>query len=140
MPKIPININGVRISFAATVGNDVHQRIIDALNFTISPNVAPGYRLEEVYISSAFDGHTGNPSSNHHKKRAVDLSRINGTKMIIGYPRNPTVKNIVQSLQLKFETFNHKRENFGPYLKKKSGVSRPDIGGHKDHIHWSVNG
>ncbi len=51
---------------------------------------------------------------------------------------SPAVKAIVDAMQTEFETYLHRRENFGPLFKKKLGIDHP-VPGHNDHIHFSVN-
>jgi hypothetical protein len=92
--------------------------------------------LSKIFVSSASDSHTF--PSRHTQKKAVDISRINGTKIVIGYPSNAMLKAIVDAIQDTFETFSQRRENFGPHLKLKLGVPHP-VDGHGDHIHFSVN-
>jgi hypothetical protein len=70
--------------------------------------------------------------------KAVDISRINGQKMILAYPGDASVKAIVDAIQTELESYAHRRENFGPAMKKKLGADYA-IGGHADHIHFSVN-
>jgi hypothetical protein len=84
MPPIPSNINGVTVQFAATVVNDVDQRMIDGLKHCIKPQIANGHHLLNIYISSAFDSHK--MPSRHMQHKAVDISRVNGVKIVIGYP------------------------------------------------------
>ena len=138
MPMIQGNINGVLIEFSPNVNKNVDQKIIDALKHVLSTNVATDHSLTKVYISSANDQH--NPPSRHVQGagKAIDISRINGMKMSVYYPSNPTVKAITDALQNKFETFIHRRENFGPLFKKKLGNPH-SVSGHGDHIHFSVN-
>ena len=76
--------------------------------------------------------------SRHMQHKAVDISRINGTKIVSGYPKGGPVKEIVDALQDAFEGYSWRRENFGPHLKNKLGKTWK-IRGHRDHIHWSVN-
>lgn len=136
MARIPSAINGVNVEFAVTVVNDVEQAVVDALMHCVQPNVANGHTLRTIFVSSASDSHAF--PSRHAQKKAVDISRINGTKIVIGYPSNLALKAIVDALQTAFETFATRRENFGPHLKLKLG--RPhDVDGHADHIHFSVN-
>jgi hypothetical protein len=136
MAQIPSAINGVAVEFAVTVVNDVDQTVVDALMHCIKPNVANGHTLSKIFVSSASDSHTF--PSRHAQKKAVDISRINGTKIVIGYPSHATLKAIVDALQDAFETFAKRRENFGPHLKLKLGRPHP-VDGHADHIHLSVN-
>lgn len=134
MPYIPSTINGVVIEFATGVNKNVQQVLINGLTHCIKSNVAVGYSLSKIYISSAFDSHK--LPSRHMQQKAVDISRINGTKISVGY--SGEVKSIGDAIQDTFETFQHKRENFGPHLKKKQGHNYT-ISGHNDHIHLSVN-
>ncbi len=136
MATIPSTINGVNVEFSSTVNNDVEQVMIDGLNHCIKTSIAAGYSLNKIYISSVYDSHT--LPSRHMQKKAVDISRINGTKMVIGYPQDGAVTAIVDAIQTSFESFASRRENFGPHLKKKLGNAY-SISGHNDHIHLSVN-
>lgn len=136
MPQIPTNINGVTIEFAGSVVNDVDQRMIDALKHCIKQKVADGYTLTKIYISSAYDSHQ--LPSRHMQHKAVDISRINGMKIVLGYPSGGSTKAIVDAIQTSFEGYIHRRENFGPHLKKKNGQNW-SVPGHHDHIHFSVN-
>jgi len=136
MPVIPSSINSVTIEFATSVNKEVTQTMIDGLNHCIKSNIATGHTLSKIYISSANDSHT--LPSRHMQSKAVDISRINGTKMVLGYPQGGTIKAIVDAIQNEFEGFSSKRENFGPHIKKKLGKDKT-VSGHADHIHLSVN-
>ena len=136
MPKIPTLINGVLVDFGTDVINDVDQSVIDGLTHCVQSNLVPGRMLTRIFISSASDQHV--MPSRHAQKKAVDISRINGLKIVLGYPGDAALKAIVDAIQVKFETFSGKRENFGPHLKRKLG-SPFSVGGHDDHIHLSVN-
>jgi hypothetical protein len=136
MAQIPGMINGVAVQFSPTVVNDVAQWVIEGLKHCVNTNIAPGATLTTVYVSSAYDSHT--LPSRHMQHKAVDLSRINGLLIGNAYPSNSSVKAIVDAIQTAFEAYPHRRENFGPFLKKKLGQNFV-IAGHKDHIHLSVN-
>lgn len=138
MPQIPASINGVIIDFAATVNKNVDQKIIDALKHCIKPNIAAGYALTKIYISSANDSHIAPSRHVQGAGKGVDISRINDLKMSLHYSTNQTVKNITNAIQNSFETYAHRRENFGPLFKKKLGAAHV-VAGHDDHIHLSVN-
>lgn len=138
MPNIANNINGVLIEFSPNVNRNVNQRVIDALTLVVKPNVASGQVLTKIYISSANDQHVVPSRHVIGGGSAVDISRINGMKIALFYPVNPSVKAIVDAMQTQFETYSHRRENFGPFLKKKLGMNHP-VPGHADHIHFSVN-
>lgn len=137
MPAIPSNINGVTVNFAPAVNKNVQELVIDALRHCIKPNIAQGHQLDSIFVSSARRQNPNN--SRHNIGRAVDISRINGVRMLGGFNTNSHVKAIVTAIQKTFESFSERRENFGPALKKKLGQPF-QIDGHKDHIHLSVNG
>ncbi|GAB5535394.1 MAG: hypothetical protein Rubg2KO_16430 [Rubricoccaceae bacterium] len=131
-------MNRVTIEFAPSTNRNVEQRILDALEHVLSRAIAMGYVLNKIYISSANDKHKYPSRHVQGKGKAVDISRINGQKMSVHYPSDPSVKAITDALQAKFESYQHKRENFGPLFKRKLGKPYP-IAGHGDHIHFSVN-
>lgn len=133
---IPSAINGVQIDFASGVNRDVDERLIEGLRHCIKPDVSIGYKLRRIYISSANDSHS--MPSRHAQSKAVDISRINGNKMSVSYGSAAEVTAIAQGIQNAFESFPHRRENFGPSIKQKLGTSH-SVGGHGDHIHLSVN-
>ena len=136
MPKIPDKINEVKVEFKATVGKDVTDDMLDGLKHVVKKDVAKKHELKKVWISSAKDSHK--PPSRHVTGQAVDISRINGKKIGVYYPKDAAVKAIVQAMQDEFETFAQRRENFGPHLKKKNGKPY-NVSGHDDHMHFSVN-
>ena len=136
MAQIPSTINGVSVQFGSTVVNDVDQRIVDGLNHCIKTSIASGHILTTIFVSSAFDSHQ--LPSRHMQHKGVDISRINGTKIVIGYPQGGSTKAIVDAIQDTFEGYAHRRENFGLHLKKKLGQNF-SVSGHADHIHLSVN-
>ena len=138
MPLLPSSINGVTIEFSQTVNKTVDQKIIDALKLCIKPNIAKGYALTKIYISSANDSHKMPSRHVQGAGKAIDISRINGLKMSLHYKSNKSVQEITNAIQNAFETYAHKRENFGPLLKNKLGKAHP-VSGHGDHIHISVN-
>lgn len=138
MPNIPNRINGVIVEFSPAVNKSVDQKVIEVLNKVVKKGIAPGHTLKKIYISSANDQHQMPGRHVQGNGKAVDISRINGIKMSSSYPSNPTVKTIVDAMQTEFETYLHRRENFGPLFKKKLGINHP-VPGHNDHIHFSVN-
>ncbi|MCX4242213.1 hypothetical protein [Paraliomyxa miuraensis] len=136
MPLIPSTINGVTVEFAPTVNRNVEQRMIDGLQHCIRTDIAPGHALGTIYISSGNDSHT--MPSRHSQQKAVDISRINGKRMSEYYGADATVTAITDAIQLAFESYVHRRENFGPHIKHKLGGNY-SVSGHGDHIHISVN-
>ena len=138
MPQLPVSINGVKIEFSQSVNKAVDQKITNALKHCIKPNIAKNYTLTKIYISSANDSHKMPSRHVQGSGKAIDISRINGLKMSLHYKTNEAVQEITNAIQREFETFSHKRENFGPLFKKKLGKPHP-VSGHGDHIHLSVN-
>ena len=136
MPLIPVNINGVMVEFDPSVIRDVDQSMVEGLKYCIKPQVASGYSLSKIYISSANDKHI--LPSRHMQREAVDISRINGIKIVIGYPQGGAVRAIVNAIQDAFDQYQARRENYGPHLKKKLGAVW-QVSGHDDHVHLSVN-
>lgn len=136
MATIPSSINGVSVEFADTVNKNVEQSMVDGLKHCIKTNIASGYTLQKIYVSSANDSHVS--PSRHAQEKAVDISRINGTKIVLGYPGTAEIKAIVDAIQDSFEGYSGRRENFGPYMKKKSGADW-EVSEHDDHIHLSVD-
>lgn len=136
MRDIPTSVNQVTIEFASSVKRKVHDRVVKGLQACIKSDIAAGFTLEKIYISSASDSHK--MPSRHAQSKAVDISRINGKRMSEHYESDPEVKAITQAIQDAFENFAHCRENFGPHIKRKLGGSSK-VGGHNDHVHLSVN-
>jgi hypothetical protein len=59
-------------------------------------------------------------------------------RSITATPGDAAIKAIVDAIQTAFDTYSKRRENFGPHFKHEHG--KPfTVGGHKDHIHLSVN-
>jgi hypothetical protein len=110
--------------------------VIDGLVHCIRPEIASGYALQRIYVYSVFDSHK--MPSRHMQRKAVDISRINGVRVFAGYLDRGPVKAIVDAIQTSFESYVHRRENFGPLFKKKSGRDWV-VAGHQDHIHLSVD-
>lgn len=137
MAFIPGSINGVNVDFApSAVAIGVDQRLVDGLSHCIRSNVDVGYPLQTIYISSAMDSHQS--PSRHVPGKAIDISRINGKYIGDSWNNNAEVTAIIKAIQDTFESFQYRRENFGPHLKNKSGQPY-SVGGHSDHIHLSVD-
>ena len=112
--------------------NQVSEKLINALQKALE-EANKNYDISSVTISASTNGvHSAN--SNHYKSLAIDISRINGLQV-----SNYVIFDLVNALQIGFETAIGRRENFGPALKLKSGVYNP-ISNHDGHIHFSVDG
>ena len=93
--------------------------------------------IHEIFIMCTTNGkhiRTKYVESRHYKYLAIDISRINGKKLVLQAKDWAPVKE----LQEAFDEAPHRAENFGPYLKHKHGkVYR--VSGHKNHIHFSID-
>ncbi len=95
-------------------------------------------KITSIYIMATTNG-KHSATSNHSNGTAVDISRINGEKMILS-----GVTDQIKQLQIGFDGHIFLRENFGPHFKHKYYKSNGtwdydyNVGGHKDHIHFSV--
>ena len=136
MLEIPDSMNGVSLAFAQGVNRKTHVRVVQGLQHSVRTDVAPGFPLHTLWISSASDSRE--MPSRHAPNKAVDISRINGIKIETGYPRDLEIRAIVDAIQTSFESFEFRRENFGPCLMKKLGRVWK-VTGHQDHIHLSVD-
>ena len=67
--------------------------------------------------------------------KAIDISRINGSSVLASGPNN----QLVVTLQNAFENVPNRRENYGPAFERKWGQPWP-VGGHENHLHFSVDG
>ncbi|OAB28494.1 hypothetical protein [Flavobacterium fryxellicola] len=118
------------------VAVDLVNSIIFAINLANS-KLDNSNKINSIYIAATTNG-IHSSTSNHTRGTAVDISRINGIKMI-NLGNNIQVK----ALQDAFDDYSKIRENFGPSFKHKTlpngsvNLNWP-IGGHQDHIHVSV--
>lgn len=136
MATIPTVLNGVAVEFDSKAENDVDPRLVEMLEWLVSPGVPYKHVLSKLYIYSIKDRHKW--PSRHVQQKAVDISRINGRRIAEAYGRDPAITDIVQRLQEEFEKLPGRRENFGPHLKLKHGKPYA-VDGHHDHIHLSVD-
>lgn len=129
-------VNGVHFEFKGGVNNDVDPKLIGALARIVRPGVPSIHLVSTLFVSSANDSHSW--PSRHVQQKAVDISRINGRPIKGNYGVDPAITDIVQRIQREFESVPGRRENFGPYIKRKSGQPYT-VGGHDDHIHLSID-
>ena len=137
MASISSNLNSVSIHFKDGVNNDVDEKLNSALRQVVRYNFPGKHIITSLTVSSLSDSHEGKPKSRHNQKKAIDISKING-KSIQTYNNDPEIRNLVEFIQTEFEKVPGRRENFGPYMKHKSGKPY-SVGGHHDHIHLSVD-
>ena len=120
--------------------NDVAIDLVNSIKFAINlanSKLENSNKITSIYIAATTNG-THSSTSNHTRGTAVDISRINGAKMI-NLGNNAQVK----ALQEAFDNYPKIRENFGPSFKHKTLSNGSvnlnwTIGGHQDHIHISV--
>ena len=62
--------------------------LVGGLQHCIKPDIAAGWTLQKIYISAVKDHHNAPTqlNSRHNQKKAVDISRINDQKIVLGYP------------------------------------------------------
>jgi hypothetical protein len=137
---------GITDSDQLTSDQPVNPLLIEAIQFaigeanTVLEELEFPERIHTVHISSTTNGLHG-PNSNHYSGMAVDISRINGTRMYFTRGAN---RRLIFELQQAFNKFPYIRENFGPFLKYKYTLEDQkwsyyhEVGGHKGHIHISV--
>ena len=125
-------IFGTTSSDNLSANQEVSQRLIDAVRDALDAATLTE-NITSIYIKATTNGGHQN-GSNHYKKLAVDISRINGVPII-----TTGANSKVTALQNALDNVTHRRENFGPAFKHKFG-SPWTVGGHADHIHFSVNG
>ena len=120
--------------------NEVAVDLVNSIKFTLNlanSKLENSLKITSIYIAATTNG-THSSTSNHPRGTAVDISRINGTKMI-----NLGGNAQVKALQEAFDDYPKIRENFGPSFKHKTlpnGSVNLNwlIAGHQDHIHVSV--
>ncbi len=127
----------VRVTFGTTesdglsANNLVAPSLLNAIVHALN-KASNQVTMTHIHISATTNGIHG-IHSNHYKKRAVDISRINNQN--IYHIQN---SDLVRIFQESFDSYSDIRENFGPSFQHKQG-SNYNVGGHKDHIHISTN-
>jgi len=132
---------GVTESDNKSANQEVTELLIEGLQEAIkkaNSNLSSQEKITRIYVAATTNGQHGS-TSNHYNGTAIDISRINGSKMA----STGVTKQITQ-LQLAIDDFPNVRENFGPYFKHKYSTESDSwnynhpVGGHVDHIHFSV--
>jgi hypothetical protein len=137
MGDLVLTTFGVTRSDGLNAYNPISIRLIVAVQGAIELALKNGATIKYLHISATTNGlHARN--SNHYKGLALDISEINHEKIVMMSRTGENYKNVIL-LQEAFETMANRRENFGPHLKLKSG-QQAFVGGHEDHIHFSING
>lgn len=112
----------------------VSTRLIDALKGALEAS-ASLTNIWKIHIKATTNGNHS-PKSNHSRKTAVDISRINDVPLILMNGGNGNEQTA--ALQLAFESQPYRRENYGPSLKHRLGLPY-NVSKHKDHIHFAVD-
>ncbi len=149
-PLVLANGDQISVTFGTTksdnlsANQNVSTDLIDGIKFAIeeaNKNLSSSNKITSIHIHCTTNG-KHSATSNHSKATAVDISRINGAKMIL-----TGVNNQIRELQKAMDKFTFVRENFGPYFKHKFSKELPvgqrwnynhPVSGHKDHIHFSI--
>ena len=111
--------------------NPVAQSLLNSIVFALN-EASKSIIISHIHISATTNGGHGT-YSNHYKKRAIDISRINNQSIY-----NIRNSDLVRVLQESFDRYSDIRENFGPAFHHKSG-NNYNVGGHSDHLHISTN-
>ena len=146
-PIILNNGDKVSVKFGITNsdGKSANQKVsidlIEGLKFALenaNNNLNSSNKITSIYIMATTNGRHSS-TSNHANGTAIDISRINGVKMVLS-----GVTSQIKQLQNSFDSYQYIRENFGPYFKHKYTKENRTwnynypVGGHKDHIHVSI--
>ena len=136
----------VKVTFGTTkdqrnANNLVNPGIVAALKEVLN-SISKKMEVTEIHISATTNGEHAS-YSNHsicQEARAMDISRINGQKVIELGPNHAWVK----IFQACLDELANIRENFGPERINKLKQKFPDPNrklekSHKDHIHFSIN-
>ena len=129
----------VDFSFTTRDGNNAYNAInrnaVSQLITGVNEAINNGANIEAIGISATTNGaHSQN--SNHYLRngaRAIDVATINN--LPVG---NQTIRNSVTIFQNSLNNGPLIRENFGPTLMTRNGQA-VSVGGHTNHIHFSVN-
>jgi len=133
------NFAGVDITYSEDVDREVDVNLYRALSEALShADELTTFPLKTIHISCATDTVGHDYPSRHAQAKAVDISRINGKRMSEYAIKDPEVASLTAWLQATLHHVTYARENYGPFVKEKSGSPR-SIGGHMDHIHFSVD-
>ncbi|WP_300024094.1 hypothetical protein [uncultured Maribacter sp.] len=141
------NGDKIKITFDQTKsdGKSSNQQVaidlIEGIKYAVeaaNKNLSGSDKILGLHIFCTTNG-THSATSNHGNGTAVDISRINGKKMIV-----TGVTNQIKELQKAMDNYQYVRENFGPFLKHKYSKESNSwnynypVKGHKDHIHFSI--
>lgn len=138
-PLILDNGRSIEINFGTTSdGVNANQLVAKCLIYALKHALEQESSINSIHIHATTNGHNNYPNSNHLRATAIDISRINGIKII-----NLGNSSQVSNLQNAFDSYHGIRENFGPNFKHKTysdGSINLDfnVSGHNDHIHISI--
>ncbi len=128
--------DGVTIKFLQGADNPVDYDLAERFEMAVSLTKGDVPELQSLTISA-----TTKPGSLHEFGFAMDISRVNGTQMVLGYPESPLAYAAVKALQTNL-AFVGAHENFGPYLMSGGRLSLSNLpvlyGPHNTHIHYSI--
>jgi hypothetical protein len=137
--RLGSSINGVLLNFGPRSDQDVEPALLEVLRVVIQPDIAPEHRLVSIHVSSTSEAYEKHPAGSPHRNGlAIDISKINGIPIFVGYKSDAGVKAIVDAIQSEAVRDFRVCENFGPFLYQKEAmfITRTD---HKDHIHIRVH-
>ena len=146
-PLVLSNGTQIDITFGTSKDNinanqPVALDLIEGLKFALqeaNDNLSDSQQINTIHISTTTNGHSNSNSPNHPNGVALDISRINGVRMIVS-----GLTDQIKELQIAFDNIPHIRENFGSYFKHKYLLESDEwdynwpVGGHLDHVHISI--
>ncbi len=129
-----ITVNFGTTSDGVNADQEIATCLIAALVHALQCTQDAGFNIQSIHINSTTNG-KHHKNTNHRYGLAIDLSRINGVKMVL---MNAEQLQAVATLQNCLDSFEGIRENFGPAFKHKLGQPY-NVRNHKDHVHFSIN-
>ena len=137
----------VRIDYGTTTSDqlkanqEVSVVLVDGIKQVLASankNLTQQDKIKSIHIMATTNGKHGT-HSNHYHGAAVDINRINNKRMVL---TGLTLQ--ITQLQKAMDNYDYVRENFGPAMKHKFTLENKSwdfdykVGGHTDHIHFSV--
>jgi hypothetical protein len=121
------------MEFAPGADNPVDSILADRFERAVSSTKQENPALKKLWISATTNDHTW--PSLHVDGFAIDVSRVNGIRMLGAYGRNPLVTSVVESLQVHIG-IQGAYENYGPMFME--GPRPHSVPVHNHHIHFAI--
>jgi hypothetical protein len=126
------DIAGVTIEFEPGADKPIDARLASQFESAVALTKMQVPGLRTLYVSSSVRSGTL-----HQHGWAIDVSRVNGIRVVGGYGTVPVVTNVVQSLQAHMASMTY--ENYGPAFMWGPGSSNPLLREqHRTHMHFGI--